>query len=328
MHKLGSHIGAGRGGLRELDAIALQGYRVIPQMQDSRNHGAADVSVSADGSFDRQRPPARLHVLLARGSPQALVIRRGPSRHVAVIAWNRAIDQFTLGQWLRGRIYERRCDLSPDGRHWVYFAMHGRCDGPAHATWTAIARAPYLKAETLMRWVGTYHGGGLFTSDDEVWVNQRYGYDLLKDSSHIKRMGKCSPQEYSDTSCLRVYYPRLQRDGWTMVSRVKHRMEHELTIFERRIDQRWTLRKLAYATSAMHLVGRGCYFDEHELRSERDGSVTRCPGWEWADLDGLRLVWAQAGCLYSTYMQPDGPGPVKLLFDFNPMAFEAIEAPY
>lgn len=52
--------------------------------------------------------PARLHVLLARDAPSGLVIRRGASRQVAVIGWDRDTDTFALGQWLRGRIYERR----------------------------------------------------------------------------------------------------------------------------------------------------------------------------------------------------------------------------
>jgi hypothetical protein len=59
--------------------------------------------------------PARLHVLLARDSDNAVIIRRGPSRKTCVIGWERKSDTFRVGQWLHGRIYERRCDLSPDG---------------------------------------------------------------------------------------------------------------------------------------------------------------------------------------------------------------------
>jgi len=58
---------------------------------------------------------ARIHVLLASDAPVGLVIRRGPSKCVATLLWNRKTDEFQLGQWLKGRIYERRSDLSPDG---------------------------------------------------------------------------------------------------------------------------------------------------------------------------------------------------------------------
>ena len=53
---------------------------------------------------------ARLHVVLAREAPLAVVIRRGPAKQVCTVLWNRRTDEFTLGQWLRGRIYEDRCD--------------------------------------------------------------------------------------------------------------------------------------------------------------------------------------------------------------------------
>ena len=66
--------------------------------------------------------PARIHVLLASHAPLGLVIRRGPSKHVATVLWNRSRDDFQLGQWLKERIYERRSDLSPDGKHFIYFA--------------------------------------------------------------------------------------------------------------------------------------------------------------------------------------------------------------
>jgi hypothetical protein len=56
-------------------------------------------------------PPPRLHVLLARDAPVGLVLRRGPSKAVCAIGWDRKRDTFRVGQWLRGRIYERRSDL-------------------------------------------------------------------------------------------------------------------------------------------------------------------------------------------------------------------------
>ena len=67
--------------------------------------------------------PARLHVLLAREAPYAVVIRRGPAKQVCTVGWDRSTDAFTLGQWFKGRIYERRSDLSPDGKHLIYFAL-------------------------------------------------------------------------------------------------------------------------------------------------------------------------------------------------------------
>ncbi|MBQ6470441.1 MAG: hypothetical protein IJJ33_00530, partial [Victivallales bacterium] len=80
-----------------------------------------------DTKTQNAMPPARLHAILARRGPNAVVFRRGPSDKVALIGWDRSNDTFTLGQWLRGRIYPLRCDLSPRGEHLIYFAAkYGR----------------------------------------------------------------------------------------------------------------------------------------------------------------------------------------------------------
>jgi hypothetical protein len=106
---------------------------------------------------------ARIHVLLASGAPVGLVIRRGPSKSVATLLWNRKNDEFQLGQWLKGRIYERRSDLSPDGKHFLYFAMNGKWQKEAHGSWTAISRAPFLKALAIFPKGDCWNGGGLWT---------------------------------------------------------------------------------------------------------------------------------------------------------------------
>jgi hypothetical protein len=85
-------------------------------------------------------------VLLASHAPVGLVIRRGPSKSVATLLWDRRRDKFQLGQWFKGRIYERRSDLSPDGKYVIYFAMNGKWHSESPGSWTAISRVPYLKA--------------------------------------------------------------------------------------------------------------------------------------------------------------------------------------
>jgi len=62
----------------------------------------------------------RLHVLIRPKSNYAVVIRRGPAKQVCAIGWKLNSDEFKMGQWLKGRIYERRCDISPDGRYMIY----------------------------------------------------------------------------------------------------------------------------------------------------------------------------------------------------------------
>ncbi len=70
---------------------------------------------------------ACIHAILARESDTAVVFRRGPSNKTAILKWDLLTDRFELGQWFYGSFYPYRCDISPDGRHLVYFAAeYGR----------------------------------------------------------------------------------------------------------------------------------------------------------------------------------------------------------
>lgn len=91
--------------------------------------------------------PARVHIILARQGSMAIAIRRDPAKRVCTVGWDRAKDTFQMGQWIKGRMYERRCDLSLDGRHFIYFAMNGKMTSETRGSWTAISRTPYFRSE-------------------------------------------------------------------------------------------------------------------------------------------------------------------------------------
>lgn len=275
--------------------------------------------------------PARVHPILARKANTAVIIRRGPSKSVCTILWNRGSDEFKLGQWLRGRIYERRCDLSPDGRHFIYLAMNGKWDGPMKGAWTAISRTPYLKALALWPWGDCWNGGGLFLTDSRFWLNNHW-YDEATDT--LGRLRKKLAQEPGypfderyGGECPGVYYIRLQRDGWNLARDESPSSEQSVTVFEKPLLKGWVLEKSAH-TSLNSPVGSGCYYDTHRLLHAESGSVLDHPEWEWADLDRKRLVWVTKGVLYAAKINGKGLADAKALHDFNDMTFEAIAAPY
>jgi hypothetical protein len=224
---------------------------------------------------------------------------------------------------MRGRIYERRSDLSPDGKHFLYFAMNGRKHSKTKGSWTAISRVPYLKAITLLAKGDCWHGGGLFLSDSEFWLNDGYGHTELHAFRGLRRNPAYQPPVYYGGECLNVYYNRLQRDGWTLGSTENHGP----TVFEKALPNGWVLRKLAFAETDAP-TGRGCYWDGHELKHEPSGTLLVFPEWEWADLDRKRLVWAANGQLWAAGLGDGKLSRERLLRDFNSMEFEAKAAPY
>ena len=56
-------------------------------------------------------PPARLHVILTRQAPLAVVIRRGPAKQVCTLLWDRRTDEFTLGKANALAVAVRSVDL-------------------------------------------------------------------------------------------------------------------------------------------------------------------------------------------------------------------------
>jgi len=269
----------------------------------------------------------RIHLLLARAAPAGLVIRRGPSNHVATILWDRHKDTFQLGQWLKGRIYEHRSDLSFDGKYLIYFAMNGKWNSPSKGSWTAISHAPYLKAIAFFPKGDCWQGGGLWTDKGKYWLNGVNGHQIACDTTRVRRDREYQPSPDFGGECRGVYYHRLLRDGWNFVTRSSVGKCNTIDIFEKGIGRGWTLRKMAHAEVDAP-VGKGCYWDEHELVGPAPGQIVPCPTWEWADLDGKRLVWAANGKLHAAKVSKDGVADEVELYDFNPMTFEAIEAPY
>jgi hypothetical protein len=271
--------------------------------------------------------PARLHVLLAGESSRAVVLRKGPANAVCSILWDRSTDEFKLGQWMRGRIYERRSDLSPDGKYMIYFARGGRLNSPTKGSWTAISRAPYLKAITLHGKGDCWLGGGLFTRPGKYWLNEGCMHFLLEQSTELAEDDKFQPRGGRGGECLSVYYPRLLRDGWTLVSKLSEVRFDSCDLFEKPLAHGWVLRKFAHAQIGPP-QGKSVYWDEHELEHPQLGVRLEKPGWEWAERDGQTVVWAEGGRLFRAAVLPDGLGPAKMLLDANGMKFEAIQAPY
>jgi len=277
--------------------------------------------------MQEEKFPARLHILIARENKTALVIRRGPSKSTCILGWDRTNDTFEVSQWIKGRIYERRSDISASGKHWIYFAMNGKWDSEVKGSWTAIGKAPWLKALILYAKGDCWNGGGLFLDDKEYWLNDGYGHELLLNSSELKRVESYSPPNQYGGECLNVYYNRLQRDGWSLKEKAEKGKWNSETVFEKEIKNRWFLYKTCHEQVGSP-KGKGCYWDEHELKAV-DGESFSKPNWEWAEWVDNSIVYAEKGCLYRVYVKSSRKlSEPNLLHDFNEYKFENKEAPY
>lgn len=286
----------------------------------------------AEGKKDRSAPlPARIHVIVAREAPYAVVIRRGPTKQVCTIGWNLRTDEFVIGQWLKGRIYEHQCDVSADGRYFIYSATKGKQMPEVGWYWTAISRTPYLKAIGLWRMRLPVDGGGLFGEGNDYWIASLDCHETLREPSGLCLLDTAPQSVMLLDRSPGFYYERLLRDGWTANSdkalREAYRGRGRVSLFEKPVGDFWVLRKIARSGNPDR-EGRGSHFDEHELVESPTGKCIDVNEWEWADYVRDRLLWSTGGAIYTGRLTTEGIVEERMLHDFNDVSVESIKAPY
>jgi hypothetical protein len=262
--------------------------------------------------------PCRLYVYPARDAPVAAVLRRGPSAWTRLSLWHTDTDEIEHGQWFAARVYERRCDLSPDGRLFAYFARkEGRrtmADAGADS-WIAVSRPPWFTALALWAIGSTWCAGAYFDDAHTLFAAHIESppdrgvlpdwLSLTKQPRHLDR-----GNDWTDRT---VYFSRLLRDGWSAVPDVS--VPHAR--WERRSpDDRRTLMMTPRAGASFDDYG-GRHRDDYAVRDQRDGSLTDLGAATWGAWDARgRLCIARDGKLYA------GPAPDTLveIADFNGQA--------
>jgi hypothetical protein len=294
--------------------------------------------------------PCRLSVIMARKAHKAVILRRGPSRWYRMSLWDTDTDKIEHGQWLRGRVYEERCDLSPDGSLFIYFAgqqhhWRRRNEGSKSdsiPTYTAISKPPYFTALALWEGLGTWFGGGIFLTDKKVWLSHYCEPEpTLHPDFKLSKGLKVTP-EWIEPSFERgvgdytVHIKRMKKDGWKLSEqqetahletlRLKNLSMWEdvnrpLAWYKNSADAKFRLERTWYHD----LTDRGSLYG---IEARATGIQTPLNGFAtWADWDhNERLVCTRDGQLWA--LDPSAPNEGgALIEDFNPQKFETILAP-
>ena len=285
------------------------------------------------------KPAARLHVLLARNASTAVIFRRGPSGQVLLIRWNLDEDTFEFGQWFKGRIYELRCDLSPDGEMLMYFAANWK---KPYQSWSAISRPPYLTALALWPKGNAWGGGGHFMKSDQVALNHReYEMSLAEGFSVPKWLTIGQLGEHSGGGEDHPIWPvRLQRDGWKLIAYpektkddhgAKVWIEYDPPYLWQKPHPVWP-KKYQMQMSVLGIKERNgpWHIVEHSVTGN-DGYLGNIGRSDWADWSPTGdLLFSQSGCLYRLRAIKGKFGPVESseqVADFSSLEFSACAAP-
>jgi hypothetical protein len=269
--------------------------------------------------------PCRLFVYIAGDAPVAVVLRRGPSDWARLSLWHTDTDTFEHGQWIKGRIYERRSDVSADGSLFVAFVRQsgGRASQqPAAAdTWLSVSRPPFFTALAVWFVGGTYHTGGFFPRPSSLWT----GFvEQPPDSGDLPRWLKITPpreipyidgtNEWTDRT---VHFNRLLRDGWKLVENEPYATTWERVHPSKPITLLMTHRFEGFGTYG------GPYVVRYSLRDESGNEI---------DLgEASSADWDQRGRLFLTrdgrLSVWDSQSELQQLEDFNGQSPDPQPAP-
>jgi hypothetical protein len=288
----------------------------------------------------RQQPSTRLYFIVARKAPVAVVFRRGPSRQVELLTWNLTNDEVTPGQWLKGRIYERRCDLSPDGDLLLYFAAKYET---GQRTWTAISKPPFFTALALWPKGDAWGGGGLFDTARRIRLNHKpdemkLAPDFrLGNSMEVVPIGDWAGHGEDDP----IHGVRLEREGWLWSGEESRSLEHgqhsqRWITFEPPIRYRKAVGRatgdieLEMSIEAIHERQGAWYVITYQLAAGRD-VVLDLGRLDWADIapQGDLLI---AGDGRLSRLAPDDEGrwrseATRTVVDLSSHRFESRVAP-
>lgn len=259
---------------------------------------------------------ASLYGIIARAADRGVIFRRGPSKQVRLISWNLANNTFDLGQWFKGQIYVRKCDLTPDGTKLVYFAAKHQ---GTHPTWIAVSTPPYLTAHVLWRGLGTWNDISLFETGSVLALAT-----YRSDSSLEPEQGFAVPCQ------LRVKHKpwpghfykiadheRLVRDGW-VVTEGDPRYRSEF------VDAPVTYKRKLVDAAGCLLSLQATNDGKVSYRLHSPDGTSKTLEADWADVHRKSVVFSRGGKLYN--ICEDAKKKVQLA-DFTEMTFEAVEAP-
>lgn len=289
---------------------------------------------------DKVSSPASLYILIARRAPLAVILRRGPSKWVQVILWHTDSDTFIHGQWFHGRIYEQSCDLSSNGKLFIYFALkinrHTLHDPHYTFAWTAISRPPYLTALVLWPQDNTNGGGGLFLDEHTIKLSHLTASGERQEGRmplNVRMVVQEATSVSRPAAFRRNDDERLARDGWELRDEGVRGIYQRRTGWIGRIPTVWQKSRAPGGYRLLRVVDAGsnqradAERQAYILEDVRQGSSAPIEGATWADWDHQdRLVFARQGRLYASSGSALGTA-AEMLADFNQQRPYELSAP-
>jgi hypothetical protein len=268
-----------------------------------------------------------LFIIFARQAPRAVILRRGQDNWVQQILWDLKNDSFIEGQWFHGRVHERRCDLSPDGRKLLYFAVgdpHELYDPAYSRSWTAVSNPPYFTPVAAWPKGDLLAGGGLFHDNTAIWLNHKQ--DRIKAHPQLEPPANIHVNfnQWATGEDYPLYAKRLERDGWTFkqFGDFRHRggkwfvEKEEICVKPDPLTRRFELKMILKGVGGDR--GKGPFEYLFTVRDQVTNDETEIDADTFADWDCRgRLAYSRRGKLYAGEVLPQARLDMDQLADFS-----------
>ncbi|WP_018676400.1 hypothetical protein [Riemerella columbina] len=205
--------------------------------------------------------------------------------------YDKASARFVLGSAFYGRLYPSRCDISPDGRHFIYFAMGGNRKKYEENVycWTAICSPPIITAQLFIPHNDTWFGGGRFVDDRNISI-------------------WCDTEEHHFDKYKITIDKRLSRfeigKGWQMKEERQRKYGMDYPMHWEKSNGRFIIRRTLELEELYNMEGisRGG-FDMYSYtiihsKTKKEVPLNPCT---WADFDNYDRLITSAGSKISIY---------------------------
>jgi hypothetical protein len=243
----------------------------------------------------------RIYCIPATEAPVVAVFRRGPTNWSHLGRWDLAERRYEPGACLRGRIFPRRSDVSPDGRMLCYFAHKPNATWEQGEAYVALSKLPWLTALHAFATCGTWTRGYYFTEDGD-W----------DEPEHVKL-----PIRYGLRSIPVVQFANERRRGWEETPDSPPRDPEDAWDQHRnaRMRKRQPVGKRMLHVESVGWAGGefgvGQAVDGLRVRYslESNGNLEQLDDLQWADWDrdGKLLVATRSGKLQALNLDDNGP---------------------
>lgn len=226
--------------------------------------------------------------------------------------------RYDQGAWLHGTLYPQRCDLSPDGRLFAYFALKGSARWKPGWTYVAISKLPWLTALAAWGTGGTWTRGIHFDGDPSVWRVADPDEGTLAPLRGRIGLAVTMPASYAVE----------RRRGWVEAEGTAPRGERDL--WDEQRAEAIRMEKPRPGDGGMRLEVTGSYAAFRSLGPQRGSAVYAVLGpkgrillsdAQWADWDpdGRLLVATVEGCL-EVRVAGDWSSPGVVVADLSELA--------